>query len=393
MWVSGVGIHGKLTAPRIHVQFNAIFSLMLRSLLLLFLLTGCNGGADDIAIGGATMGTTWSVQLVAPPVALDRARASAGVSAILERVDREMSTWRTDSAVSRFNRWSATDGWFPISPTLAEVIGLAGEVTDMTAGGFDITVGSLVELWGFGPTMDRREEATVPDGQRLRRLRGSSGARFLHLRMQPPALKKDHAGLKIDLSAIAKGFAVDQVADWLQGEGVENYLVEVGGELRLAGRNAKGGPWRVAVERPGSGPREVFAVLSLSGRAVATSGDYRNFFEAGGQRYSHTIDPATGKPVSHALSSVTVVTARAARADALATGLLALGPEAGFEVARREGLAVLFIERRGRELRPRWTPALVRAVAGIEGVDAIKQFGDELGDPSGDQPVQAVKSP
>ena len=330
------------------------------------LLVGC--GAEipptTVHLPGATMGTSYNITVVAPPAGLPEAKMAADIDAILTSIDHELSTYRQDSLLSRFNRYQQDD-WFPVSARMVQLVEQARGISELTAGAFDITVGGLVDLWGFGPDL---HAPRLPESDALQRQRAAAGFAHLQSRAKPAALRKSRARLQIDLSGIAKGYAVDQVADYLAAAGVENYLVEIGGELRLAGHNAADKPWRVAVERPTNQAPEAMVVLALSDAGVATSGDYRNYYEIGNKRYSHAIDPATGAPVSHSLASVTVIDANAARADALATGLLVLGPQAGYRVAETEGLAVLFIARKGDKLVPRWTPTFMVAVENAQGL-------------------------
>lgn len=332
----------------------------------LLLLAGCSGGDSPVTLQlpGATMGTSYNITLVDPPDGLSQQILSADIDAILASIDQEMSTYRQDSMVSRFNHYQQDD-WFPVSARLVHLVEQARAISELTAGAFDITVGGLVDLWGFGPDL---HAPRLPVAEQLEQQRAAAGFAHLQSRPEPPALRKNHAQLQIDLSAIAKGYAVDQVADYLADAGVTNYLVEIGGELRLAGHNASGKDWRVAVERPENQLPEPMAVLALSNTGVATSGDYRNYYQIDGQRYSHAIDPATGAPVADSLASVTVIDANAARADALATGLLVLGSQAAYRIAETEGLAVLFVERKGDTLTPRWTPAFMVAVESVQGL-------------------------
>lgn len=329
-------------------------------------LWGCDPGGDRPAaasprawtLDGPTMGTTWSVQVPRPPAELDRAALAADVEAVLTAVNQQMSTYEADSLLSRFNASSGTD-WFPVSNELAAVVAHALAVSEASGGAFDVTVGPLVNLWGFGP--DGRLEQ-VPDQAAIDAARAHVGHAQLAARQHPPALKKADARLFVDLSAIAKGHATDRVAALLDARGVGDYLVEIGGELRARGANAGGQPWRLAIEEPLTGTRAIHRVLGLSDAALATSGDYRNFFERGGVRYSHTIAPRTGRPVTHGLASVSVVAPNTTHADAMATALLVLGPEKGFELAEREGLAAYFIERDGEKFAVRHTSAFARHV-------------------------------
>ncbi len=320
----------------------------------LFLLCACTPEPEVWRFDGATMGTTWHVTLVDPPAGLARESAAAGIDAALERVNAQMSTYRADSEVSRFNR-AAPGEWFAVSADTAEVVATALAVHERSAGAFDITVGPLVDLWGFGAGSKRRARVPAPD--EVAAVAARVGSAALRVRAEPPALFKA-ADREIDLSAIAKGYGVDRAALWLEGNGVANYMVEVGGEVRTRGRNPQGRKWRIGIEAPEllQQGRAITAV-ALSGESVATSGDYRNYFEAGGRRYSHTIDPATARPVEHALASVTVVAADCKTADALATAIDVLGPDQGLAFAERENLPVYLLVRAGAGFESRHSPA------------------------------------
>ncbi len=295
------------------------------ALLLAGVLAGCSGAGAPVEVAGPTMGTRYSVKVVDLPAALGEAALRAGVERVLEAVNASLSTYRPDSELSRFNR-SPDTGWVPASADLLRVVTEAQRVSRLTGGAFDVTVGPLVNLWGFGPG---RGEDRVPAEAEVAAARARVGYARLEVRDLPPAVRKAIPDLYVDLSAIAKGYGVDRVSEYLEAQGVARYLVEVGGEVRGRGSNARGTPWKVAVERPAEGERAAYAVVDVDGVGVATSGDYRNYFEQDGRRYSHTIDPATGRPITHALASVTVVSDTCMTADALATGLNVLGPEAG----------------------------------------------------------------
>ena len=305
-----------------------------------------------LTLAGATMGTTWTVKLPAAG-APDTTLLRGAVEAVLEDVNAAMSGYREDSELSRFNR-HAGDDWFPVSPATARVLAEAERVSRLSDGAFDVTVWPLVQLWGFGAA-GRRGEA--PPAAELAAARERVSWRQLAVREDPPALRKARPDVQIDLGAIAKGFGVDAVADTLAALGLEACLVEIGGELRAAGVKAPGQPWQVGVERPQDVGRGVQRVLDLGGMALATSGDYRNYFEEGGRRYSHTIDPRRGEPIAHRLASVTVADPSCMRADALATALNVLGPERGWELALHEELAAYFIVRGDAGFEERATPA------------------------------------
>jgi thiamine biosynthesis lipoprotein len=317
-------------------------------LLWLLVLQGCGGesGHPVMSLRGETMGTTYSVQIVPPGDGPNTGRLSAQIDAVLEQVNARMSTYRPNSELSRFNATSSTD-WFPVSAELAHVVRVARLVSEESAGAFDITVGPLVNLWGFGPGPARE---TPPTDAAIAEARARVGWQQLAVRDEPPALRKQRPDLYVDLSAIAKGYAVDRLAALIEGAGIQDYLVEVGGELRGRGRNGRGKPWQIAIERPEVDERTVFRIVTLQDSGMATSGDYRNFFEVDGKRYSHTIDPAAGRPVTHQLASVTVLDDSAMFADAWATALLVLGPERGIAVANQLELAALFIEHEGEGL-------------------------------------------
>jgi thiamine biosynthesis lipoprotein len=296
-----------------------------------------------LQLQGETMGTTYSL-LVAPGTAeLDQAAVAALVEEVLAEADERLSTWNAASELSALNRQEAGT-WIPVSPTLFEVLEAAREVSERTGGAFDVTVGPLVELWGFGTGAGRGEGA--PDTAEIAQALESTGYGKFQLRSAPPELRKATSALQLDVGAIAPGYAVDRIARGLDALGARDYLVEIGGEVRARGRSPAGRPWRVAVEAPVSGERRAYAIVELDDGSVSTSGDYRDFRHVGGRRISHTIDPRSGRPVEHGLASVTVVHESAMLADAYATALMVLGPQAGFDLAEQLGLAALFIERR-----------------------------------------------
>jgi thiamine biosynthesis lipoprotein len=334
-------------------------------LIWLLVAPGCarESGHPVLSLRGETMGTTYSIQIVASLDGLDSESLATQIDATLEQVNARMSTYRPDSELSRFNASASTD-WFPVSAELAEVVRVALRVSQESSGAFDITVGPLVNLWGFGPGTARE---TPPTDSAIAEANSRVGWQQLSLREEPPALHKQHPGLYVDVSAIAKGYAVDRVAQVLENAGIQDYLVEVGGELRGHGRNGRGVPWQIAIERPDVDKRAAFRVVALQDSGMATSGDYRNFFEVDGKRYSHTIDPATGRPVVHQLASVTVLADSAMFADAWATALLVLGPERGMAVAKQLGLAAMFIEHEGDGLRVQSTEALLARITAPDG--------------------------
>jgi len=321
------------------------------------LLTGCDQGPPDttIRITGSTMGTGYELKLVPEAgkiIPTDGIKIRA--EQLLENINRQMSTYDPHSELSRFNRNPSID-WVPVSAELQQVIAEGLRISDLTSGAYDITVGPLVDLWGFGP--EARLEQIPPDPVILQ-ARERVGYWRLHTREQPPALKKDRADVYTDLSSLAKGYGVDRLAELMEQNGIHNYLVSIGGDLRAKGRNGKGQPWTVAIERPVPGQRSVERLIRISDHSVSTAGDYRNFFQQNGRRYSHIIDPRTGRPVLQTLASVTVISQADMAADAIDTALMALGAEDGFRLATEHRLAAFFIvaSADGQSFQERYTP-------------------------------------
>ena len=295
-------------------------------------------GARVHEFGGRTMGTTWSVRLVAG-LHLHREPVSRAIQAALDEVVAQMSTWERGSDLCRFNR-AAPGTWHALPAAFGEVLACALDVAARSGGAFDPTAGELVDAWGFGPVA----RAGLPDAPALALARARGGWRRLEL-AEGGVLQA--GGVALDLSAIAKGFGVDLVARRLAALGLESHLVEVGGELRGTGVKPDGQPWWVQLEEPVDGPAAGVTLLALHGLSVATSGDYRRWFEHAGTRYSHTIDPRDGLPIRHGLASVTVIHADCMRADAWSTALNVLGLDQGLALANRSRLAARFLLRDG----------------------------------------------
>ena len=289
------------------------------------------------ALHGETMGTTWSVRCVASG---DTGRLRAEIERRLDRVNAEMSSWRADSALTRFNHLPA-GGTLPLPAGFRRVLDCALATAEATGGAFDPTVGPLVDLWGFGavPTI---HEGPPPDGAIAAAL-ARIGWRRLAMEAAPGGLRQP-GGVALDLSGIAKGYAVDLVAEGLEAAGLASYLVEIGGELRGRGVKPDGAPWWVALERPTQDEAPGY-VAALHDLAIATSGDYRRNFVHGGVTYGHTIDPRSGWPIAPDIAAVTVLHRRCMQADALATALSVLGLPAGLDHAQRHGIAALIVAR------------------------------------------------
>ncbi len=308
---------------------------------------------------GSTMGTSYTVRLAENLSAAEQGIWQERIQACLDQVDSRMSTYKSDSEVSRFNR-TRSDEWFSVSRDTAFVVAAALDVSQATEGAFDITVGPLVDLWHFGP--DQRP-LDVPSDTEIASARSAVGYHHLEVRLEPAALRKKIPQVNIDLSAIAKGFAVDQVGELLEQGGVRAYMVEVGGEVRTRGTRPDGGAWRIGIERPVVGTRDLELVVNLKDISLATSGDYRNFFEANGRRYSHEIDPHTGRPVESDVAAVSVMDRSTMRADAFATGLMVMPPDKAWQLAGEMGLEIIMMMHRERGFQERTTPGFAAAVA------------------------------
>jgi thiamine biosynthesis lipoprotein len=310
--------------------------------------------ADPVVeLTGSTMGTTYSVKIDAEMAAVDQNRLRDLVERRLRGLNALMSTYDSASELSRFNRHASTAP-YRVSPELIEVLALAHEIGERSDGAFDVTVAPLVDAWGFGP--DGRP-LVEPSESEIAGLRQHVGYERIAVDSSQGTVSKTTPGTVVDLSAIAKGYAVDRVASDLEELGHAAFMVEVGGEIHAHGTRRDGRPWRVGIERPYPGVRVVYRPVDLRDEAIATSGDYRNFFDLGGARYAHIIDPRSGRPIRYRGSLVSVVHESAATADAWATALAVLGPDAGFDMARREGLAALFVVHAGDSLESRPTPA------------------------------------
>ena len=277
------------------------------------------------------------------------------ISDILDNVNAQMSTYLPDSQISKFNIQQSSE-WYEVPADLVFVSQKAQQIYQQTQGQFDPTIGPLVNLWSFGPD---QKPLAVPEHEVLQITRNIVGANKLNIRDQPPALKKSIPTLKLDLSAIAKGYAVDKIAAFLISMGQAHFLIDIGGELRAVGMNLTQQPWRVGIEKPQlEVTQSVQQIVSISGKSIATSGSYRNYFEQDEKRYSHIINPQTGYPIEHKLVSVSVVSDDCMSADAYATALMVLGPERGYDFALQYGLAVYMIEKKGEQFVSKFTPQM-----------------------------------
>lgn len=303
-------------------------------------LTACNRPRQVSvlhALSGQTMGTTYSVKLGPSAQPVDLLQVSGEIEKELKSVNSQMSTYLTTSELSRFNQ-QTSDDWFAVSAETAEVVDLALKLTEQSDGAFDVTIGPLVDLWGFGAS---GRHTRVPSEAEIDQALQSVGADKLQVRLSPPALRKTQPELHVDLSAIAKGHGVDRVAQVLDRLQFKSYFVEIGGEVRTKGTKPSGQAWQVGIELPSSDERSIERVIALTDQALATSGTYRNYFEADGRRYSHTINPKTGWPIDDPIVSASVLADNCALADGVATAMMSAGFDAGLALAQRQGWAVM----------------------------------------------------
>lgn len=307
-----------------------------------------------VEIRGGTMGTTYAVRLDVESLdGEEREQASSAVAAVLDEVNRLMSTYDSTSELSRFNRSPGTDP-VPLSPPTLEVLQVALEVARGSGGALDVTLAPLIEAWGFGAG---QAPPAAPDSATMARLLRGVGYEKLTLDLEAGTVTRSEPEITLDFSAVAKGYAAERVADTLAALGYDRVLVEVGGELRAGAPKADGSFWRVALEEPDVAGRVLHRVIEVADEGVATSGDYRNVLEMDGVLHTHLLDPRTGRPAQHRGASVSVVHSSAATADAWATALAVLGVDEGLPVADREGLAALFITREGDDFVSRASAA------------------------------------
>lgn len=316
-------------------------------LFIALVISACNTPIEPIKLTGETMGTTYNI--TAMNGHMDQGDLKHRIDQALGRIEDQMSTWRHDSEISRFNG-DRTGSWFMVSDGFLRVLDAARSVNQQTGGAFDITVGGLVSLWGFGASERRPEK---PGTDSIKENLAHVGHDKFEIATDRNAIRKIDLETEIDVSGIAKGYAVDAVAEILFQSGFEDFIVEIGGEIRSAGRRQDGTPWRVAIERPDSGSRSIEMIIALDNASIATSGDYRDYFEIGEKRYSHIIDPATGGPPENAVASVSVVATEAMAADALATGLMVMGTEKALRGLRENAFQEHLAARRSSAPVPR----------------------------------------
>ena len=327
---------------------NRLIKNAIPCILLLILLFGC-GAEKEVVLHGTTMGTTYQVKII-----VGYFKSTPGlkekIDNRLQAIKQSMSTYLPDSEISRFNAIQDTREKLAVSDDFLQVMLAAGDIYDKTGGAWDGTIKPLVNLWGFGNT---RQTHQLPDETEIKKQIRWIG--FQHIGIFPEGyLQKKKSTITLDLASIAKGYAVDQVSDLLQTSGIENFLVEIGGEVFASGYRKDGKPWRVGINQPSitASTDDVYQVVPLHNRAMATSGDYRNYFEADGKRFSHIIDPRTGYPVNNGVVSVSIVADNCMFADGLATAIMVMGLEHGM--------------------------ALINSLKGVEGFIIVRKEDAEL---------------
>jgi len=326
-------------------------------LLVVLGLGACSRSPEPIVLGGETMGTYWTVRVSSMPDSLKESDLSRQISQVLEQVNDQMSTYRSDSLISQFNQASPGTE-FILPDEFSDVLNQALYWAEATDGAFDFTAGPLINLWGFGPDHTDR---TIPADDLIQSAREKVGWQRLVFDEDSRTLRQP-GDLYLDLSGIAKGWGVDQVAAHLAEAGIGDFLVDIGGELRVAGVRPDATRWRVGIERPAADRREAVTIIELEDVAIATSGSYRNFFEVEGERFSHLIDPRTGRPVEHHTVSVTVIAESTTTADALATALSIMPIDEAEAFATQSDIAVFWLLLDGETFRERMTPAFRQLV-------------------------------
>lgn len=324
--------------------------------VLTILLAGCSDSSVTLSLSGPTMGTTYNITIVDEEMELEPADIAHEVANMLAEVNQVASTYIDDSELMRFNRADIGVA-VSLSQPLFDMFRLSAEIHSLSQGAFDVTVGPIVNLWGFG--RDIRSQA--PEEEAIQQALAKVGFEHIVLNEETKTATKQQP-LEVDLSAIAKGYAVDVLADYMDSLHINNYLVEIGGEIRVKGQNPDGKDWRIGIESPEPQVREPVVTVSISNAALATSGDYRNFIVDGGVRYSHTLDPRTGRPITHNIASLTVIDPKSARADGLATGLNVLGYELALEICEQQHLACFFILHSGKSFEQAYSSEFAQYV-------------------------------
>jgi thiamine biosynthesis lipoprotein len=321
-------------------------------------LIACQSSRGETELAGSIQGTTYHIKMVLEGLSVDVDRLRGGIEKAFDEIDVKLSNYREDSEISQLNRQSTVE-WLSVSREIAELVNIAKTVYERSEGCYDLTVKPLFDLWGFS-----RHENRVPSQAEIERVLAHVGMHRVEVDMANLRIRKQDPELRIDLSSIAQGYTVAAIAKLLESQGIQNYLVEVGGEMKVKGRKANGRSWRVAIEKPTPYTREIERILDIhqqTGTAIMTAGTYRNFFEDQGQVYSHILDAKTGRPVNHHLLSVTVLHDDPTWADAWDTALLCIGETKARHIAEAEHLKVLLIYQEGQELKEHMSSAFAGA--------------------------------
>lgn len=329
-------------------------SLMISVLLVSLLIAGCSFMKSDPVLleGVAFHSMPWAVKVDRLPSGMDQQSMQQKLQLLLDEINSTLSTYQDNTELMRFNQ-APVGEWVTVSPRLMTAVSKAVEVSKESQGRYDITIAPLVNLWGFGP---EARPLSIPSEKAIAEARAKVGWQKLKIDEKRRALLKEEK-IKIDLSSVGEGVAVDALSEQLLAWGVKGFMVSVAGCTRVQGVKADGKPWVIAIEKP-DGSGEVQQILSLNNRVISTSGSYRNYYEKNGVRYSHTIDPATGYPIRHKGVSVSVVMAGdTTLADAWATALNVLGPDEGYRLAEQRGMAAYFIRHTERGPEVRYTKA------------------------------------
>lgn len=305
---------------------------------------------EKYSFSGTTMGTTYSVSIVDNPLKLINTNIYNSVDSLLTEVNKQMSTYIPNSEISKFND-SQDTSWFKVSKDFALLVHEAKIISVESDNAYDVTIGPLVNLWGFGAEEYSDE---IPNEKNIEEVKKIIGADKIEVNLEQPSIRKTIPNMYLDLSSIAKGFGVDQVGQLIEEYGFANYMVEIGGEVRTKGFNDKGENWKIGISSPES--RNLQKVISITNLSVATSGDYQNYKEINGVRYSHLIDPRLGKPITHNLASVTVLHENCRTADALATAINIMGYEKGYSFAIKKELPIFMIVRDSNSFIEKFTP-------------------------------------
>ncbi len=342
----------------INTKMQCIHSVHLKSTLqwitaitMSILMLGCSEPQrTNSTFKGQTMGTFYDIKVAHFPLTTSKQSSiHAEIDRRLEQVNEQMSTYRPHSELSRFNLSPAINH-FPVSKDTAKVVAESIRIHEITSGAFDITLGPLVNLWGFGP-------ADVPQQKPTAKMIETTLSRvgIQHLNYTKKTLSKNIDGLYVDLSGIAKGYGADVIAEYLESLGIKNYIVGLGGDLRAKGINGNNLAWQIAIEKASTSAHSVQHVISVGTNAIVTSGSYRNYYDLNDERFSHTIDPITGLPAQHNLVSVTVIHPSAMTADGFATAFMAMGEEQAMALAKQQGLAVYMIYKSGDSFQEMFT--------------------------------------